>query len=206
MTDIYAVIAYIARYWFLLLAVVIIWRAFIWIRKDAARTQRADSRLPDAGAIGEWVVVTSGVEGVPEGHMQKATQDGWIGSARACDVRVRADGVPARVARFTLRRDGLHVLPRARGEVQVDGEPVLREAVLRHGATLTVGGITLQLRLFAGVLLEGETPATNQNKSLRDKLPVAEPAAPAGTELPKPALTVRIPRNRSEKRGTTTDA
>ena len=40
----------------------------------------------------------------------------------------------------------------------VEGQPVRRKAVLRHGAVLRVGERALQLRLFAGVLLKGETP------------------------------------------------
>lgn len=154
--SVYAVVAYFARYWFAGLAVIIIWRAIIWMRKDADRVSRVQRKLPDAGYIGEWAVVASEVQGIPAGLVMRATRDGWIGSARACDIRLRNAAVPARAARFVLRSDGLHLLPQRRGILLVDGEPVQREAVMRHGATLTVGGVTMQLRLFAGVLLEGE--------------------------------------------------
>lgn len=156
--SVYAVIAYVARYWFAALAVVIVWRAIVWTRKDSAQVSRAQEKLPDAGYIGEWAVVASDARAMPTGTVLRASRDGWLGSARGCDVRLRNAGVPAKAARFYLREDGLHVLPQRRGTIVVDGEQVKKEAVLRHGATLTVGGVTMQLRLFAGILLEGEMP------------------------------------------------
>lgn len=157
--SVYGVIAYIARYWFAILVVIILWRAILWLRKDAYRTAVVMDMLPDAGFIGEWVVVESYDDTVAEGTVLNAPRDGWLGSARACDVRLKSRGIPARVARFYLRKDGLHLLPQRRGTVEVDGEPVHREAVLRHGALLAVGDITIQLRLFAGILLTGEAMA-----------------------------------------------
>ena len=59
---------------------------------------------------------------------------------------------------FSLERDGVHLRPVAGCGLLVEGQPVRRKAVLRHGAVLRVGERALQLRLFAGVLLKGETP------------------------------------------------
>ncbi len=198
--SVYAVIAYIARYWFALLAVVIIWRAVLWLRQDAERVSRFRRRLPDAGFIGEWAVVASEAEAAPVSMVLRAPRDGWIGGARACDVFLPDAGVPARAARFFLKRDGLHVQPQRSDYILVDGEPVKYEAVLRHGATLTAGGVTLQLRLFAGVLLDGETPAVQDNR--RVLLPVGpapcgddetEPEAPDDIPAEDPALADTIP-------------
>lgn len=222
MSDaVYAVIAYIARYWFTFLAVIIIWRAIIWLRKDADRLSRVRRRLPDAGYIGEWAVVASDAPGVPAGMVLRAPRDGWVGSARACDIRLRDAGVPARAARFYLRPDGLHLLPQRSNQVLVDGETVQREAILRHGATMTVGGVTLQLRLFAGVLLSGETPVGRRQRRGQRLLPLPdeaiipetdeddeaileaieaeieeEPEALPPLELPKPALIIRTRKGR----------
>lgn len=176
--SVYSVIAYIARYWFLFLGIIILWRAIMWMRKDNDRVNRVQRRLPDAGFIGEWAVVASDAPGIPPGKVLRAPRDGWIGSARGCDIRLRRAGVPAKAARFILRDDGLYVQPQRRGILLVDGEAVNREAVLRHGATLTVGGVTLQLRLFAGVLLDGEEPAIANyrgRRSRRRQQPEPEP-------------------------------
>lgn len=175
--SVYAVVAYIARYWFAGLAILIIWRAVRWLRQDVDRQARARRTLPDAGFIGEWAVVASDVPRMPVGTVLRAPRDGWIGSARACDVRLLHAGVPARAARFYLREDGLHLLPQRRDTLLVDGEAVQREAVLRHGATLTVGGVTLQLRLFAGVILTGErqVPWRGRRTRREEVMPAPEP-------------------------------
>ncbi len=207
----YGVIANIASYWFVFLMLIIIWRAIIWLRKDAHRKAIVQSMLPDAGFIGEWVVMESDVPTVAEGMVLNASRDGWIGSARACDVRVKARGVPVRAARFVLHRDGLHVLPTYRDTVEVDGKMVRREAVLRHGATLAVGGITLQLRLFAGILLTGEVPAdqvaNGKKKRGRNDGPVELgdgswiPEEVRG-DLPKPNLIIKRHKSRRGPSGT----
>lgn len=204
--SVYALIAFAARYWFAALGLVVIGGAVYWLYKDADRVARVQRRLPDAGFIGEWAVVASDAPGMPAGMVMRAPRDGWIGSARACDVRLKDVGVPARAARFYLRPDGLHMLPERSDSLLVDGEPVRREAVLRHGATLTVGGVTLQLRLFAGVVLTGET---TEKKRRRKKQAPVEPVyadeteqlyvetdegsggPPPRLELPKPVMTVK---------------
>lgn len=156
--SVYAVVAYIARYWFALLAVIIVLRAIGWLRRDAEHDSRVQRNLPDAGYIGEWAVIASEAPGMPEGLLLRAPRDGWIGGSRSCDIRLKNAGIPGRAARFFFQEDGLHVQPERSGTMLVDGEAVHREAVLRHGATLTIGGVTLQLRLFAGILLQGEEP------------------------------------------------
>ncbi|MDL2318047.1 FHA domain-containing protein [Eubacteriales bacterium OttesenSCG-928-A19] len=200
--SVYSVVAYIARYWFALLALVIVWRAIVWLRQDAHRVARAKRKLPDAGFIGEWAVVASGTPEIEVGTLLRAPRDGWIGSARACDVRLRDERVPARAARFFLREDGLHLQPSRGGGIEVDGEPVQHEAVLRHGAMLAIGGITLQLRLFAGILLEGESPAApsvdRKGRLQTMEVPEEDEQAHVRTELPKPALVIPAGRMRKE--------
>ncbi len=206
----YGIIANIASYWFAFLMLIIIWRAILWLRKDAHRTAIVQSILPDAGFIGEWVVVESDIPAIAEGTMLNASRDGWIGSARACDVRVKARGVPARAARFMLRKDGLHVLPRYRDTVEVDGELVRREAVLRHGATLAIGGVTLQLRLFAGILLTGEVPVDQDvyGRIRREQTIMRADQAngswipeEARGDLPKPSLIIKRQNSRRRPSG-----
>lgn len=216
MSDIYSVIAYIARYWFVALVLVIIWRALYWLRRDARRVSRALRRYPDAGYIGEWAVID--VETAqPTGEVLAAPQDGWLGSARGCDVCLPHADMPAHAARFFLRADGLHLVPRRSGVLMVDGEPVRREAVLRHGATVSCGRAALQLRLFAGVVLSGEKPGRKPRPDPEPVLPDLPPEvaeaeeegaeagdAPAQQEtpssLPVPSMTVSSKKIRRKTR------
>lgn len=181
MKDAYEFLAYIARYWFALLALVVIWRALRWLRRDAKRMRRVRQLLPDAGTIGEWVVTGCEGRSMHLGDVLPAPGEGWLGSARGCDVRVRHPGAPARAARFILHPDGLHLRAQRPGVLFVDGEPVRRNAVLRHGATLTLGGVTLELRLFAGVVTDA--PRAQKPRAREEASPV--------TALPTPALRMK---------------
>lgn len=150
----YGVIAYAMRYWFLALTLAALCASVGWMRRAAVIRRRRLAGLPDAGMIGEWALLDASGE---TAALLPAPADGMIGGDRHCDVRV--EGMPRFAARYALEKDGLHLRPFAPGKIAVDGQPVQRKAVLRHGATLSCGGYTLQLRLFAGVLLKGETPA-----------------------------------------------
>lgn len=55
-----------ARYWFTFLGVLIVWRSFRWLRKDRRAKHRRLKQLPDAGMVGELVVLT-GSEELPAG-------------------------------------------------------------------------------------------------------------------------------------------
>ena len=103
--------------------------------------------------IGEWALLR---EDGSAAALLPAPQDGVIGESRLCDVRV--PGLPRFAASYSLERDGVHLRPVAGCRLLVEGQPVRKKAVLRHGAVLRVGERALQLRLFAGVLLKGETP------------------------------------------------
>lgn len=206
----YEVLAFAMRYWFLFLIAVIIWRSIRWLKKDGRKSARLHRRLPDAGHVGEWVIISSGESKLKAGHVLPISREGWLGSAGACDVCVRDRGIPARAARFFLKRDGLHLLPQKRDLLIVDGELVQREAVLRHGATLQAGNTVLQLRMFAGVMLEGETmpqmplpePILWQEESVdfQDDVPVTE-LPPERITLPVPNMRLRFDRKkRKEKR------
>lgn len=201
----YDLVAYIARYGFFGLMVVILWRAVHWIRYEASVKAIEKSMLPDAGFIGEWAVLY-GAGKMEEGEILNAPGDGFLGSGRACDVRIPVKGVKKRVARFYFRRDGLHLLPFGGGEIIVDGRPVYQEAVLRHGAILTIEGIALQFRLFAGILLTGEAaigapveePEPYPPDDLSDFVPLLQEEEE--TVLPKPAFKVVARRKRGGKR------
>jgi len=216
--SMYELIAYVTRYGFCVLMLVILWRAIHWIRYEASVKAIEKRMLPDAGFIGEWVVLY-GADKMEEGTVLNAPGDGFLGSGRTCDVRILVKGLPKRVARFYFRRDGLHLLPHGGGEIIVDGRPVYQEAVLRHGAILSIEGISLQFRLFAGILLTGEAtvaPPAEAEEGLEETYPPEdidfsdaefEDSKTDGhfeeneaTVLPKPALRVAVGRRRGGSR------
>jgi hypothetical protein len=201
----YEVLAYIARYWFALLALLVLFGAVRWLQAEQSRTARARRGgqalpTPKEEPIGEWLVLEGGKARLSEGTALIAPREGWLGGARRCAVRLPGRGMPARAARFALQADGLHVVPRRAGMITVDGQSVRREAVLRHGAQLAIGDTVLQLSLFAGVV---EAPKRAKKPKRRKKTPIEPPpeVPEERTELPEPGIILRTGRDRKSTGG-----
>lgn len=154
--DLYEVIALAMRYWFAFLGVLIVWRAFSWLRKDRRLKHRRLRQLPDAGLIGELLVLEGSAE-LQEGTLLPLPREGTLGFLRSCDVVVPADGVNPRHLDFSfVSGQGVRVYPRRGCSCLVDDNEVVnrrsaRRFPLAHGSELTVGGAVLRLRLFAGL-------------------------------------------------------
>lgn len=82
--------------------------------------------------------------------------EGTLGSARSCDVRIPYRKVHLRSAFFWMEHDALHMVPLHRDGFEVDGDTVEPgdEAVLRDGATLRVGELSLVLHLHRFALAD----------------------------------------------------
>ena len=152
--DKYELVALVARYWFAFLGVVIVWRSFMWLRKDARRKRKRLKQLPDAGLVGELVVL-AGSEALPPGSVIPLPREGTLGSLRSCDVSIPCSGVASRHGDFRFVDGvGLIVTPAAQLVVEVDGQepdPAQREWVMHHGSRIAVGDALLRMRLFMGL-------------------------------------------------------
>lgn len=160
----YEIAAMSMRYVFLLLALAVLLKALRWMLRDARLRRQTMRRLPDAGYIGAFYVMSGESRRLDAGDEIRLPCEGTLGSARACDVCVPHPSVPARAAIFWLERDGLHMVPADPEGFCVDGASVGagEEAVLLHGATVTAGEVMLQLRLFSGVELLGALDADGE--------------------------------------------
>lgn len=155
-SDIYEIISLAARYWFTFLGVLIVWRSFRWLRKDRRAKHRRLKQLPDAGMVGELVVLSGSPE-LPAGVALPLPREGVLGSLRTCDVTVPIPGVAARHLDFTFQDGwGLLIFPRGHCAAQVDGQALTRSSrskdyPMHHGSRLIVGDAVLRLRLFQGL-------------------------------------------------------
>lgn len=154
--DWFALLSESAGYWFSFLAVIVVWRAIRWLRMEARQRKKVLRSLPDAGFIGTLYVLEGESRFLHPDSAVPLPIEGVMGSASGCDARIAHPSVAGRHALFELQGDGLHLRPYREEILQVDGEPMPLgcEAILQHGATITLGGVVLQLRLFAGVQLE----------------------------------------------------
>src|SRR5699024_9735556 len=97
------------RYVFLLLALAVLLKALRWMLRDARLRRQTMRKLPDAGYIGAFYVMSGESRRLDAGDEIRLPCEGTLGSARACDVCVPHPSVPARAAIFWLERDGLHM-------------------------------------------------------------------------------------------------
>jgi hypothetical protein len=196
----YEIVALGARYWFAFLGVVIVWRSFMWLRKDARQRRKRLRQLPDAGLVGELVVL-AGSDMLPPGTVIPLPREGTLGSLRSCDVSIPCSGVASRHGDFRFEEGvGLIITPAPHLSVVVDGgepEPEQREWVMHHGSRLVIGDALLRMRLFMG--LETARSAAFQQEpavlELPPELAASEPewqdedGEPApGYEQPQPVV------------------
>ncbi|MBQ8537548.1 MAG: FHA domain-containing protein [Clostridia bacterium] len=153
-SELYEILAQGASYWFAFLGIVIVWRSFAWLRKDGRLRRKRVRQLPDAGFVGELVVL-AGNEQLPEGSLLPLPQEGVLGSLRGCDVVVPEEGVAGKHLTFRfIRGKGLYIEPWLHQTVWVDGEEYGHRGkppLMYHGSRLQVGEAHLRLRLFMGV-------------------------------------------------------
>jgi len=154
--NLYEIISLAMRYWFTALGALIVWRAFSWLRKDRRLSHKRLRTLPDAGMIGELVVI-EGSRDLPEETIISVPREGVLGFLRACDVVVPVNGVYNYHADFAfVSGKGLRIFPRRGCACLVDGEEILsrRDAKrhpMGHNSVLEIGDAVLRLRLFAGL-------------------------------------------------------
>lgn len=152
-TDIYRFLALTMRYWFLALMVIIVIRCYRWYRLERRNLKKSMQLLPDAGYIGELVVIT-GNDKLPAGTAISIPREGTLGVSRVNDIVVSDPNVSARHLWFRFDEErGLSVHPLSKNAANVDGKMITgskQTAMMIHGSRLYVGSLELRLRLFAG--------------------------------------------------------
>ena len=152
----YEVLSLAMRYFFTFFGVMIVWRAFSWLRKDRKAKHKRLRQLPDAGTIGILTVETGSNE-LPEGSMIPVPHEGCLGYLRTCDMVVPAPDVANVHLDFTfVDGKGLYVYPRRGCGAVVDGIPLrhrrdCKRYPMQHGSSLQVGQAVLRLGVFAGL-------------------------------------------------------
>ncbi len=160
--ELYEIIALAARYWFLLLMVLIAWRSYRWYARDRKKNKRRLKLLPDAGYIGE-LVVTQGDELVKKGTCLPVSREGVLGYLRSNDVCVPMGGIANRHLWYSFDdADGLQVEPFRGRRIVADGMELTGKrmhAFLSHGSMLQIGEAEMRLRMFSGFEYAGENNA-----------------------------------------------
>lgn len=183
--DVYEVVAQAARYLFLFLMLLIVWRSWRWYRKDQKQMKKRRKLLPDAGYVGEMIVI-KGDEYLAEGTALPVAHEGTLGFGRSNDLCVPVDGVAAKHLWFRYDEGrGLMVEPMRGQTLSVDGaafQSSRHPLYMGHGSCLQAGQAMLRLRLFAGF----EVSSAVQQPEFRFA-PDPEPAPQPQPPQPDPA-------------------
>ncbi|MBE5794363.1 MAG: hypothetical protein E7323_06745 [Clostridiales bacterium] len=151
--EIYEIVALAARFWFLFLMFMIVWRSYRWYARERSQRKKRLRLLPDAGYIGELVVM-QGAGDLEKGQVLSVPFEGTLGFVRSNDLCIPAPGVASRHLWFSYdERQGLVMIPVGRNDFSVD-EITIGESpeglCMAHGSRLYIGECELRLRMFAG--------------------------------------------------------
>jgi hypothetical protein len=171
-SDLYALIALAARYWFVALIVVLLFRGWRMTVADNRRAKLLREWMGQTGCVGELIL--------NPGSKKRASypipREGVLGSAVSADVRIRHRDMQRAHAHFELREGGLLMKPMGRAELKV-GSGYTGDAVfLEDGDVLTIGKLQLMLVLF-------DAPAEEEEE---DQWFEVEPGDPEDGEANEP--------------------
>ena len=170
-TEIYEILSLAMRYWFTALGVLIVWRSFSWLRKDRRLKHKRLRQLPDAGMIGELVVLQDAGE-LEAGTIISIPREGVLGFLRSNDVVVPADGVAAQHIDFAfVSGQGVRMYPRRGCTCSIDGAEIsdrrsAKAHPMLHGSEITIGDAVLRLRIFAGLDVPSLPPEPGEIMSM----------------------------------------
>jgi len=181
--ELYSVLALGMRYWFIALGLLIVVQTFLWLYRDHREKHRRLKNLPDAGMIGEFVVL-SGSKTLEEGRVIPVPWEGMMGSSGACDVVVPSpEFAPVHLYFSFVKGRGLQIETARGRSCYVDG--VLQEyrkgtpdGKMIHGSILQVGDCVLRLRLFAGLDVERKAARKAEDDLKEYGMPVASQGVP----------------------------
>ena len=154
--ELYEVISLAMRYVFAFLGVLIVLRALRLMLADRRQNRSRLKKLPDAGAVGELMVLRGSPE-LPENTCLPVYREGVLGSVRGCDLFVPCQGVRRGHLDFIWEDGrGLFLIPRRGCSAAVNGAVLAsrsdsRRFPLSHGGILTVGDAVLRLHVFTGL-------------------------------------------------------
>ena len=152
-SDLYALIALAARYWFVALIAVLLFRGWRMTVADNRRAKLLREWMGQTGCVGELILNP----GTKKHISYPIPREGVLGSGRAADVRIRSRDLKHAHAHFELREGGLLVKPLGRAELKVGGGFTGESVFLQDGDVLTIGKLQLMLVLFDASAEEEET-------------------------------------------------
>ena len=151
----YELLASLARYWFIALALFIAVRLVVAVLREMRIEWRVQREISEAGTgIHATLVLLSDEDGrLRRGKLYPVEGETTVGAAPRCDVRISSRSLRGVHCILAMEREGLRVVPVGEAFVVVDGEVVERRALAHDGSTIQLGGLVFRLRLEEDIAL-----------------------------------------------------
>ena len=140
----YELLSMAAKYWFALLATLIVFRAWrAHVRDRRAASVSRDVRESEA-CVAELVVLSSPSKGLARGARFPLSRDCAVGSSGAMDVRIEGMGIRKRHARIERRVGGFALYPIGGAAIAVEGQGAPPYFV-KDDAEFSMGGVSFEI-------------------------------------------------------------
>ena len=145
----YELLAAIAKYWFIALALFILVRMVLSVTREMRIEQQVQKEIGRAGTgINATLVLLSDEDRkLKRGKSYPVSGETTVGSAARCDVTIKSPSLEGMHCILNMDRQGMGVYPVGRAFVVVDGEPVEGRAAAGDGSIIQMGGLVFRLML-----------------------------------------------------------
>ena len=145
-TELYEVVSMAARYWFIGIALVFVFRAWRGSISDNRKAKLLRDMTARAGCIGELIVVRDDTGELTDARFP-VSRECMLGASRYADIRIDRPGIFKRHLWMEQRVGCLALSPIGAAKIRVGGRDAAAH-ILRDGQRVTIGGITLMLVFF----------------------------------------------------------
>ena len=145
----YELLASIAKYWFIALALFILVRMLLSVTREMRIERQVQKEIGRAGtSVNATLILLSDEDRKQKrGKAYSVSGETTVGSAERCDIRIRSASLQGMHCILSMERGGMSVVPVGRAFVVVDGEPVSGRAPVQEGSHIQMGGLIFLLRL-----------------------------------------------------------
>ena len=145
----YELLAAIAKYWFIALALFILVRMLLSVTREMRIEQQVQKEIGLAGAsINATLILLSDEDRkLKRGKAYPVSGETTVGTAMRCDVTIKSPSLQGMHCILGADRSGMYIAPVGKAFVVVNGEPVTGRAPVQDGSHIQMGGLIFLLRL-----------------------------------------------------------
>lgn len=163
--ELYTILSLAARYFFVFMLLIILIRAYIWLRKDNNTLKQFKKSLLSAGVVGEArIIIANSNNSI--GDVLPVYREGIIGSSKNCDLRLNSEHIRKRQIYYRLDEGlGLYTEPLHNGDISINAFNIdknTRNAYIINGSVLKIADIAVQIFFYPGFSVPTLSPSEMQ--------------------------------------------